>query len=477
MLNTNLIDGQPRSGAHWSSKAVIIIPLFVMGLGCVVFWSQTSGPEQQSIDMAFALPSLQSAQSSRTWPLRAPMSAVQPMTAQARAPSTAGARLAGAGYGYPSPQVTQSFRNIVTQATTMGDIDTHGSLMTLTRFMQEQSRADPEKYQEMESLFSSIQMACKQIASMVARAGISDLTGLQEGGGSVNVQGEEQKKLDVISNDVLKAALKYSGKVGVLGSEEEDVPVLIEEAYSGKYVAVFDPLDGSSNIDAAISTGTIFGIYKEGDPEGCIVPDKGSLGESEMKCLVDTLQPGDKLVASGYVMYSSSTILVMTMGNGVNGFTLDPAIGEFVLTHPNIKVPPRGKIYSINEANYYDWEPALQEYVNNLKAGKGESGTKYSARYIGSMVGDIHRTLLYGGIFGYPGDAKNPNGKLRLLYEGAPMSFIVEQAGGKSTTGSQRIMEITPSGVHQRVPVFLGSAEDIDEVNKVYAGAGIKKNY
>jgi fructose-1,6-bisphosphatase I len=365
------------------------------------------------------------------------------------------------------------FRDVAMQATATkpSDIDTHGSTMTLTRYMIEQKDSD------MESLMSSIQMACKQIANLVSRAGISDLTGMEAGGGSVNVQGEEQKKLDVISNDVLKNALKYSGKVGVVGSEEEDAPVLIEEAYSGKYVAVFDPLDGSSNIDAAISTGTIFGIFEEGDPSGCSIPEKDSLDDNEVKCLVDTLQPGTKLVASGYVMYSSSTILVMTNGNGVNGFTLDPAIGEFVLTHPNIQIPKRGKIYSINEANYYDWDPALQTYINNLKSGKGESGTKYSARYIGSMVGDIHRTLLYGGIFGYPGDAKNPNGKLRLLYEGAPMSYLLEQAGGKSTTGSQRVMEIAPKGVHQRVPVFLGSPEDIDEVTKVYSEAKIEKNY
>merc|ERR1719387_2645112 len=357
------------------------------------------------------------------------------------------------------------------------NLDASGSLMTLSRYMIEQAKSDPAKYQDMESLMSSIQMACKQIASMVGRAGISDLTGLQEGGGSVNVQGEEQKKLDVISNTVLKNALRFSGKVGVVGSEEEDAPVLIEEAYSGRYVAVFDPLDGSSNIDAAISTGTIFGIFEEGDPSGCTIPEKDSLDEKEVKCLVDTLQPGNKLVASGYVMYSSSTILVLTMGNGVNGFTLDPAIGEFVLTHPNIQIPKRGKIYSINEANYFDWDPALQTYINNLKAGKGESDQKYSARYIGSMVGDVHRTLLYGGLFGYPGDAKNPNGKLRLLYEGAPMSFLLEQAGGKSTTGSQRVMEINPQGVHQRVPVFLGSPEDIDEVSKVYEKAGLTKNY
>merc|ERR1719238_1701392 len=185
------------------------------------------------------------------------------------------------------------------------DIDSHGSLMTLTRYMIEQAKFNPEKYQDMESLMSSIQMACKQIASMVARAGISDLTGLQEGGGSVNVQGEEQKKLDVISNDVLKNALRFSGKVGVVGSEEEDAPVLVEEAYSGRYVAVFDPLDGSSNIDAAISTGTIFSIYEEGPAaEGCTVEGTEGLSEAEAKCLVDTLQPGNKIVAAGYCMYS-----------------------------------------------------------------------------------------------------------------------------------------------------------------------------
>merc|ERR1719235_1310257 len=357
------------------------------------------------------------------------------------------------------------------------DLDASGSLMTLSRYMILQTIKKPDAYKDLESLMTSIQMACKQIASLVGRAGIQDLTGLEEGGGSVNVQGEEQKKLDVISNTVLKNALKFSGKTGIIGSEEEDAPVMVEESYSGKYVAVFDPLDGSSNIDAAISTGTIFGIFEQGTPGECKIPNEGDMDASAVKCLVDTLQPGSKLVASGYVMYSSSTILVMTMGDGVNGFTLDPAIGEFVLTHPNIQMPKRGKIYSINEANYYDWDPALQTYINNLKAGKGESGQKYSARYIGSMVGDIHRTLLYGGIFGYPGDAKNPNGKLRLLYEGAPMSFLLEQAGGKSTTGSQRVMEITPNGVHQRVPVFLGSPEDIDEVSKVYATAGIEKNY
>lgn len=378
----------------------------------------------------------------------------------------------------PGSGYTKLHASLTEQATPIDEIDTHGSVMTLSRYMIEQAR-NSKDMQEMESLMTSIQFACKQIAALVARAGISDLTGLEAGGGSVNVQGEEQKKLDVISNTVMKNALRYSGKVGVVGSEEEDDPVLVEEAFGGRYAAVFDPLDGSSNIDAAIATGTIFGIYDEENSEECIFDDQdgAEMTEEQLQCLATMLQPGRRLVASGYCMYSSSTILVMTLGDGVNGFTLDQTIGEFVLTHPNLKIPNRGKIYSINEANEPDWEPALRDHVQNLKTGKSESGDKYTARYIGSMVGDVHRTLLYGGLFGYPGDAKNPNGKLRLVYEGAPMSFILEQAGGKSTTGSQRVMDISPSAVHQRVPVFLGSPDDIDEVVKVYEKAGIKTEY
>jgi hypothetical protein len=345
MLNTNVIP-EPRQARATKVFAFISATLLI-GLGCVIFYNTPNGGEyvnagQQPVNLA-ATPMLQSAQAARPYSfLRQPM---QPTMAQlganARAPSSVLAGNANPYWNRPLQVVPQGFRDVVAQAATAADpsLDASGSIKTLTRYMIQQSIKDPEKYQDMESLMSSIQMACKQIASMVARAGISDLTGLEEGGGSVNVQGEEQKKLDVISNDVLKNALRFSGKVGVVGSEEEDAPVLIEEAYSGKYVAVFDPLDGSSNIDAAISTGTIFGIFEEGDPAGCTIPDKDTMGDDEVKCLVDTLQPGTKLVASGYVMYSSSTILVMTMGNGVNGFTLDPAIGEFVLTHPNIKVP------------------------------------------------------------------------------------------------------------------------------------------
>jgi len=351
-------------------------------------------------------------------------------------------------------------------ATAEPTVAKEAQVMTLTRFMMENTRTTPEQ-QDLENLMASIQMACKTISSLVARSGITDLTGMQGGGGSVNIQGEEQKKLDVISNDVLKNALRYTGKLGTLASEEEDHPVLVEEAYEGRYVAVFDPLDGSSNIDAAISTGTIFGIFEEKGDE-CLITGEGDLDKAAEQCLINTLQPGNSLVAAGYCMYSSSTILVLTTGNGVNGFTLDQAIGEFVLTHPDMKIPSRGKIYSFNEGNFFDWDEPLQKYVNDVKSGKGESGDNYSARYIGSMVGDIHRTILYGGIFGYPGDAKNPNGKIRLMYEGAPMSFIVEQAGGKCSDGSQRIMDISPTDVHQRIPVFLGSAEDVAELESYY---------
>lgn len=352
----------------------------------------------------------------------------------------------------------QTFKKVVAEPNCPGNV------MTLTRFMIEATRNNAD-HADMESLMASIQMACKTIANLVSRAGISDLTGLQAGGASINIQGEEQKKLDVISNNVLKNALRFTGKLGVIASEEEDHPVLVEEAYNSKYVAVFDPLDGSSNIDAAISTGTIFGIFREN--EYCLIDDSTEdITKAQEQCLMQTLQPGDNLVASGYCMYSSSTIMMFTLGDGVHGFTLDPNIGEFVLTHPNVKIPKRGKIYSFNEANSPMWETGLQNYVNDIKNGKGESGVKYSSRYIGSMVGDVHRTLLYGGIFGYPADTKNVNGKLRLLYEAAPMSFIINQAGGKSSTGRGGIMEIHPTNVHQRVPTILGSYDDVTELEK-----------
>lgn len=344
--------------------------------------------------------------------------------------------------------------------------------MTLTRYMIQEAmqNEDLEHMQDMQSLMSSIQLACKKIQSLVQRAGITNLTGLEDGGGAVNVQGEEQKKLDVLSNEVLKNALRYSGKMGIIASEEEDEPVMVDEVYSGNYVAVFDPLDGSSNIDAGIATGTIFGVFVQNT--GCLASDwESKIDETELTCLYNTMQPGSNLVAAGYCMYSSSCMMVLTTGSGVNGFTLDPQIGEFVLTHPNMTIPSRGKIYSFNEANEPAWDPILREYVQKLKTGDNATNTKYSSRYIGSLVADVHRTILYGGVFGYPGDSKNPNGKLRLLYECAPMSFIVEQAGGLATTGKMRVMDVMPDAVHQRLPLIIGSKDDVQELLDMYEAA------
>lgn len=378
----------------------------------------------------------------------------------------------------PSRRVTKAARScrpsaiktsmVVTHTTTHSDT----SPMTLTRYMIKAAmdNQDLEHMQDMQSLMASIQLACKKICSLVMRAGITNLTGLEGGGGAVNVQGEEQKKLDVLSNEVLKNALRFSGKMGVIASEEEDEPVMVDEVFSGNYVAVFDPLDGSSNIDAGIATGTIFGIFQEN--AGCLASDwESKIDGAELNCLYNTMQPGANLVAAGYCMYSSSCMMVLTTGHGVNGFTLDPQIGEFVLTHPDIKIPSRGSIYSFNEANSPAWDPVLQNYVQDLKNGTGNAGKKYSSRYIGSLVADVHRTLLYGGVFGYPGDKKNPNGKLRLLYECAPMSFIMEQAGGLATTGKERVMDIIPESVHQRLPLILGSKDDVQDLLDMYAKA------
>jgi len=349
--------------------------------------------------------------------------------------------------------------------------------VTLTRFMAEVGMLNPE-ISELVTLFGAIDTSCKAITNLVKRSQLpsSETLGYQ---GEVNVQGEDQKKLDVITNDLLKRALRFTGKLGVLASEEEDAPVdlvgndktegkelLFEE--TGKYVVVFDPLDGSSNVDAGIPTGTIIGVYEH--DESCILE-----GDAQAICLANTLQPGTNLVAAAYCLYSSSTFLVLTLGNGVYMFTLDENIGEFVLSKPNIKVPETSSILSFNEANIDNWDEPMRQTVLNWRNGTGKSGKRFSSRYIGSMVGDVHRTLLYGGVFGYPADTKNKNGKLRLLYEGAPMSFIMEQAGGISSTGRKRVMEIVPDVVHQRVPIVMGSKNDIQEIVDAYTAYDTKK--
>jgi fructose-1,6-bisphosphatase I len=352
--------------------------------------------------------------------------------------------------------------------------------VTLKRFMAEVAMLNPG-LEELTVLFGAIDTACKAITNLVKRSQLpsSQTLGYQ---GAVNIQGENQKTLVVLTNDLLKRALRFTGKLGVLASEEEVAPIGLDGSFGkevlideGKrYVAVFDPLDGSSNVDAGIPTGTIIGIYEydsdcKMDPD-CVGDD---CTEQEAACLAVTLQPGTNLVAAAYCLYSSSTFFTLTLGAGTYGFTLDENLGEFVLSHPDIKIPETSSIISFNEANSPKWDKPLQEVVAKWKKGTGASGKAFSSRYIGSMVGDVHRTLLYGGVFGYPADPKNPTGKLHLLYEGAPMSFIVEQAGGLSTTGTRRVMEIVPQIVHQRVPMIMGSKNDIQEVIDAYAAAGL----
>lgn len=337
-------------------------------------------------------------------------------------------------------------------------------IQTLTGWLLKQEQAGAIDA-ELTIVLSSISLACKQIASLVQRAGISNLTGVQ---GAVNVQGEDQKKLDVISNEVFSCCLRSSGRTGIIASEEEDIPVAVEESYSGNYVVVFDPLDGSSNIDAAVSTGSIFGIYRPNEECLADLDSETPLDQQAQKCIVDVCQPGSNLLTAGYCMYSSSVIMVLSVGKGVYGFTLDPLYGEFVLTHNDIKIPSKGKIYSFNEGNYQLWDEKLKKYMDDLK-DPGSSGKPYSARYIGSLVGDFHRTMLYGGIYGYPSDKKSKNGKLRLLYECAPMSFLAEQAGGKGSDGHRRILDIHPNEIHQRVPLYIGSTEEVEKVEKYLA--------
>mmetsp|Transcript_22015 Transcript_22015/g.31634 ORF Transcript_22015/g.31634 Transcript_22015/m.31634 type:complete len:407 (+) Transcript_22015:17-1237(+) len=338
-----------------------------------------------------------------------------------------------------------------------------GNIMTLSRYLIEATRSNPD-HADFESLIESIQIGCKTICNLLARSAVNYETDV--GSSSLDnersgKESDQSKRLYRKASKVLKNALKFTGNVGVLNFENED-PVIVEESWNSKYIAVFDPLDGSSNIDVGIVTGTIFGIFKE--EEECLTDfDENVTSEVSVKLLKNLKL--SNLVAAGYCMYSSSCVLMFSMGEGVNGFTLDPTIGEFILTHPNVKIPARGDTYSFNEARAPWWPQGLQDYVRDAKLGHGETGQTYTSRYIGSMVGDIHRTLLYGGVFGYPGDSKGaPDGKLRLIHEVGPMAFLVEQAGGKASTGKGRILEVQPTSLHQHVSTFLGSNDDIQEI-------------
>jgi len=314
----------------------------------------------------------------------------------------------------------------------------------LSRFLLEEQRKYPEATGEFTILLEQIAFAAKIISSEVNKAGLVNILGKSH---STNVHGEEQQKLDIYANRKLVEALDHTGKICAMASEEVNDIIAVPDKYpKGKYVVIFDPLDGSSNIDVNISIGTIFGIYKR-------------VSEGFSGCKEDFLQEGRKLVAAGYAIYGSSTMFVYTTGKGVNGFTLDPSIGEFLLSHENITTPEKGKILSINEANYYRWSQEVRDFVEYIKNIKER---KYTSRYIGSLVADFHRNLLKGGIFLYPADTDNPNGKLRLLYEANPMALLIEQAGGKATDGKRDILSIKPEDLHQKTPLIIGSKFEVD---------------
>jgi fructose-1,6-bisphosphatase I len=319
---------------------------------------------------------------------------------------------------------------------------------TLYRHIIEEERKIPEATGQLSDLLGDIALACKVISLEVNRAGLIDILGMT---GTQNVQGEEVKKLDDYANTLLTRIMRLGGHTCAICSEEEESFVPIDEKYcdfSHKYIVHFDPLDGSSNIDANISIGTIFSIYRR-------VSTKGP-GTIE-----DCLQTGLKQVAAGYVVYGSSTIMVYTAGKGVHGFTLDPSVGEFLLSYGNMTIPKKSKTYSTNEGNYSRWSDGVKKYIDYLKSKDSKTDRPYSSRYVGSLVADFHRNLLYGGIFLYPADEKNKNGKLRLMYEANPLAFIVEQAGGRASSGTKRILEIIPESLHQRTPLIIGSEEDV----------------
>ncbi len=326
-------------------------------------------------------------------------------------------------------------------------------MRTLGEFIVEKQADFPHASGDLSSLLSSIRLAAKIVNREINAAGLGDITGAV---GTQNVQGEAQQKLDVYANDKFKAALEARDQVCGVASEEEDEAVAFNKELNknAKYVVLMDPLDGSSNIDVNVSVGTIFSIYRRVSPIGTPPTEE------------DFLQPGHKQVAAGYVIYGSSTMLVYTTGNGVNGFTYDPSLGTFCLSHENMMIPEDGHIYSINEGNYIRFPMGVKKYIKYCQESAPEEGRPYTSRYIGSLVADFHRNLLKGGIYLYPSTESNPNGKLRLLYECNPMAFLIEQAGGLASDGENRIMDLEPQELHQRVPFFVGSKNMVKKVEQ-----------
>lgn len=331
--------------------------------------------------------------------------------------------------------------------------------ITVSRDILDNQRLHPEATGDLSGLLSELIVAAKTISAEVNMAGLGDFMGMA---GKTNIQGEKVQKLDEFANSAIKRRMARCGYVAIMTSEEEADAIPVKTDCVGKYTLAFDPLDGSSNIDVNVSIGTIFSIHRTQD-------DSCSLDAE-----TDLLQPGRKQVAAGYIIYGSSTIMVYTTGQGVHGFTLDPTVGEFFLSHPNIKMPTQSKYFSVNEGNNIYWHDEMHRYIDYIKEGDKQSGRPYSARYIGSLVADFHRNLIAGGIFLYPRDTKSPakaSGKLRLLYEAAPLAFIAEQAGGRAITDDGRnIMDIEPEDLHQRVPLIIGCKQDVDIAEEFFAG-------
>jgi fructose-1,6-bisphosphatase len=327
---------------------------------------------------------------------------------------------------------------------------------TLSKFIIEEQRK-LEGGAELIALVNDIQTACKYIASAVAKG---PLTGKRSGTGAINVQGEEQKPLDLIANDIMLKSCEWGGYLAGMASEEMDAPYEIPAANPrGNYLLVFDPLDGSSNLDVNVTVGTIFSVLRA--PEGVTAPT-----------VQDFLQPGTAQVCAGYALYGPSAMIVLTLGTGVHGFTLDPEIGAYLLTHPNLTIPADTQEFAVNTSNQRFWEPPVKRYVEECIAGKsGVRGKDFNMRWIASMVAEVHRILMRGGLFMYPRDTKDPSkpGRLRLLYEASPIGWLVEQAGGAASTGRGRIIEVVPAGLHQRVPVILGSRNEVERLARYHA--------
>ena len=324
-------------------------------------------------------------------------------------------------------------------------------LTTLNEFIMDRQADFPGASGELSRILNDIAVASKIVSRDVRRAGLVDhILGAQ---GETNIQGEEQQKLDVVADRQFIRVFESGGEICGIASEENDDFLAFdsEHAKNGKYVVLFDPLDGSSNIDVNVSIGTIFSIYKRTSPRGSLAT------------LEDMLQPGTRQIAAGYVLYGSSTMLVYTTGKGVNGFTLDPSIGEFCLSHPDMRTPETGRLYAMNEGNIDECDQGVKDYIRFCQQVHPEANRPYSGRYIGSLVADFHRNLIKGGIYIYPATNQSPEGKLRLLYECNPLAMIAEQAGGMATTGSSRILEIQPEKLHQRVPFFVGSKKMVEK--------------